>query len=97
MSNTEQMTLRIEPAIEEEALEAAARRIYEDKGDRKGVIYVGWDHEPAEVRGRWIEDVRVSVSEYLANCKLAHDLERALADVALWKGIAAKRNVDQWP
>lgn len=51
--------------INEAALEAATKHIYEDKGDRKGVMYVGWEHEPEEVKAQWREDVRVSVEAYL--------------------------------
>jgi hypothetical protein len=55
--------------INEAALEAASRHIYEDKGDRKGVLYVGWDHEPEKIKKQWREDVRVSVEAYLRACQ----------------------------
>jgi hypothetical protein len=47
------------------AIEAATQRIYEDKGDRKGVNYIGWEFEPEEVKAQWREDVSVSVVAYL--------------------------------
>lgn len=52
--------------INEAALEAATKHIYEDKGDRKGIIYAGWDSEPEEVKDPWREDVRVAVEAYLS-------------------------------
>lgn len=48
------------------ALEAATKAIYEDKGDRKGVNYVGWEHEPENVKAQWRVDVRFSIEAYLA-------------------------------
>lgn len=47
-------------------LEAASIRIYEDKGDRKGICYVGWSAEPEDVKAQWRDDVRVSIAAYLA-------------------------------
>lgn len=55
--------------INETALEAATRRIYEDKGDRIGIKYVGWEHEPEEVKNEWRQDVRLTVAAYLAGCQ----------------------------
>jgi hypothetical protein len=52
--------------VSETALEAATKAIYEDKGDRKGVMYIGWDHEPEDVKAQWRVDVRFSVEKYLA-------------------------------
>lgn len=57
-------------ALDPLALDAAARRVYEDKGDRIGVIYVGWDAEPESVKAQWRADVSVSVSAYLAATRL---------------------------
>lgn len=51
--------------LSETAIEAAAQRVYEDKGDRKGIVYVGWNNEPDDVKERWRKDVRVSVKAYL--------------------------------
>ena len=53
----------------DEAIEAAAKSIYEDKGDRKGIDYVGWDNEPDEVRDQWRVDVRRSIDAYEAALK----------------------------
>lgn len=58
-------------AISEIALEAATKAIYEDKGDRKGVMYIGWEHEPEDVKARWRVDVRFSVEKYLASLPVA--------------------------
>ncbi len=55
-------------SLDMDALEAASKRIYEDKGDRKGVLYIGWDDEPESVKAQWRDDVRVSVEAYLAAC-----------------------------
>jgi hypothetical protein len=51
--------------VSEIAIEAAAQRVYEDKGDRKGIAYIGWANEPDDVKERWRTDVRVSVEAYL--------------------------------
>lgn len=48
----------------DEAIELAARHIYETKGDRIGVRYIGWEHEPIVVRDEWIRDVRISIDAY---------------------------------
>ena len=46
------------------AIEAAARAIYEIKGDRKGIEYIGWDREPDDVKEDWRTDVRATVDAY---------------------------------
>lgn len=51
--------------IDEKALDAAAKRSYEYEGDRKGISYVGWDHEPEEVKAEWRESVRQALLPYL--------------------------------
>ena len=50
----------------EQAIEAAAKFIYENKGDRKGIVYVGWDAEPGDVKDAWREDVRATIDAYEA-------------------------------
>lgn len=51
-------------AIDERALEAAAKRSYEFEGDRKHIAYVGWDNEPEDVKAEWRESVRVAVGAF---------------------------------
>lgn len=51
------------------AIEAAAQAIYEIKGDRKGIEYIGWDKEPDEVKDDWREDVRATIDAYEAACR----------------------------
>lgn len=48
----------------EQAIEAAAKRIYEIKGDRLGKDYIGWDKEPEEVKAEWRVDVRATIDAY---------------------------------
>ncbi len=48
----------------ERAIEAAARFIYEAKGDRVGVNYVGWKREPKSVKDEWRQDVRETIEAY---------------------------------
>lgn len=50
----------------DEAIEAAAEHIYEDKGDRKGIHYIGWEAEPEEVKEAWRVDVRATIVAYEA-------------------------------
>lgn len=51
--------------LNEAAIEAATKFIYENKGDRKGILYVGWDAETEEVRQSWRNDVRPTIEAYL--------------------------------
>ena len=48
------------------AIEAAAKSIYEGKGDRVGIDYVGWDNEPESVKDQWRLDVRGTIDAYEA-------------------------------
>ena len=48
----------------EQAIETAARRIYEIKGARLGKDYIGWDKEPYEVKADWRMDVRATIDAY---------------------------------
>lgn len=48
----------------DQAIEAAAKFIYEDKGDRKGIEYIGWHKEPEEVKDEWRRDVRATIDAY---------------------------------
>jgi hypothetical protein len=57
-------------SLREEGIEAAARRIYELKGDRLGKHYVGWVNEPQSVKDEWLADVRVSIDEYESYMRL---------------------------
>lgn len=50
----------------EQAIETAARRIYEIKGDRLGKDYIGWDKEPDGVKDDWRTDVRATIDAYEA-------------------------------
>lgn len=48
----------------EEAIEAAAKSIYEQKGDRLGKDYIGWELEPEKVKDDWRVDVRATIDAY---------------------------------
>lgn len=48
------------------SIEAAAKAIYEGKGDRIGKDYIGWDNEPEEVKDGWRVDVRATIDAYEA-------------------------------
>lgn len=48
----------------DEAIELAARHIYETKGDRLGKNYVGWNREPEDVKEDWRRDVRETIDAY---------------------------------
>lgn len=48
----------------EQAIEAAAKHIYEVKGDRLGKAYIGWNSEPTEVQCEWMQDVRATIDAY---------------------------------
>ena len=50
----------------DEAIESAAKAIYEQKGDRLGKDYIGWEHEPEEVKRHWRVDVRATIDAYEA-------------------------------
>ena len=50
----------------DDAIEAAAKSIYESKGDRLGKDYIGWDKEPDEVKADWRLDVRATIEAYEA-------------------------------
>lgn len=54
----------IQSTPRDRAIEAAARFIYEDKGDRKGIDYAGWHLEPESVKDAWREDVRATIDAY---------------------------------
>lgn len=48
----------------DDAIEAAAKSIYEQKGDRIGKDYIGWELEPEEVKDSWRVDVRATIDAY---------------------------------
>ena len=52
--------------MREQAIEVAARFIYENKGDRLGKDYIGWDKEPDDVKAEWRNDVRITINAYEA-------------------------------
>lgn len=54
-----------DPLIDVTALEKAATHSYEWEGDRKGILYVGWEHEPDHVREKWRRSVLEPLRVYL--------------------------------
>ena len=55
-----------ESVTRDAAIESAAKKIYEVKGDRLGKEYIGWDKEPDEVKDDWRVDVRATIDAYEA-------------------------------
>jgi len=53
------------PDLDPVALEAAARKSYEQKGKRKGINYIGWGEEPDSIKAEWIFDVKEAITAYL--------------------------------
>ena len=51
--------------IPDEAVQAAAKHSYEYEGDRKGILYVGWEYEGDEVREQWCSSVRQVIAAAL--------------------------------
>src|SRR3990167_7734802 len=50
------------PDLDPVALEAAARKSYEQKGKRKGINYIGWGEEPDSIKAEWIFDVKEAIT-----------------------------------
>lgn len=47
--------------IPDEAVQAAAKRSYEYEGDRKGLLYVGFENEPEDTQEQWRNSVKEAI------------------------------------